>query len=498
MTALPKKLSDNTGGVSLISRDEMNLAEFPLTMLSNRADPKIKTLEFKDIIKNKNGREVNREWVITGTDKFGLPTASDDEVLLGLLKLSFEDQLFKNKKVTFTRYELLKILRWPTEGKNYKRLLGALDRLSGVRIKATNAFFDNETKAYSTKNFGILDAYELNDGRENRTKPSYFIWSDEIFHSFQSGFIKKLDLDFYLDLNSSISKRLYRFLDKNFWYRAQLKINLFNLCHEKIGISRNFKYASSLKQQLEPALEELLKVNFISSVEYLGKGAKTEIILSGASLVPRSQQQQGNNKAEVIPVTSPTKIVSQAKPTVDLALSPSARVRKSLEERGIAPNQSEILLKARTDYHLRKMEMVIKYFDYLISSHSNLVSTSPVGFLYNAIKKIEDFALPKSFSMEPQKPINTNYAKKQPSKDSHLGEEYNKFLDVEIEKARKEVAPEILAKIQAEVTVQYERFRNLVAEERFNDSIRHSIDQKLMKLYVIPEFDEWKRGLKAK
>jgi len=141
-----------------VSRDEMNLAEFPLTVLSKRADPSVKTLEFSDVVKGKNGEPLNRTWIITGADKFGLPTSSDDEVLLGLLKLTADDGL-RSRKVHFTRYELLKILRWSTEGRSYSRLQNALDRLSGVRIKATNAFYDNETKLHSTRNFGIIDAY---------------------------------------------------------------------------------------------------------------------------------------------------------------------------------------------------------------------------------------------------------------------------------------------------------------------------------------------------
>jgi hypothetical protein len=136
-----------------VSRDEMNLAEFPLTVLSKRADPSVKTLEFHDYVKGKNGELINREWIITGADKFGLPTSSDDEVLLGLLKLTADDGL-RNRKIFFTRYELLKILRWTTEGRSYTRLQNALDRLSGVRIKATNAFYDNESKLHSTRNFG--------------------------------------------------------------------------------------------------------------------------------------------------------------------------------------------------------------------------------------------------------------------------------------------------------------------------------------------------------
>src|SRR5690606_4291994 len=110
-----------------ISRDEMNLAEFPLAVLSTRANPNLKTLEFCDEVRGKNGDVVDRKWIITGADKFGLPTASDDEVLLGLLKLTV-DNGFESQKVFFTRYELLRILRWTTEGRSYTRLQRALDR----------------------------------------------------------------------------------------------------------------------------------------------------------------------------------------------------------------------------------------------------------------------------------------------------------------------------------------------------------------------------------
>ena len=77
----------------LISRDEMNLAEFPLAVLSTRSDPNVKTLEFQDTVRGKNGEVIDRKWIITGADKFGLPTASDEEVLLGLLKLTVDDEL---------------------------------------------------------------------------------------------------------------------------------------------------------------------------------------------------------------------------------------------------------------------------------------------------------------------------------------------------------------------------------------------------------------------
>ncbi|MGI6681467.1 MAG: hypothetical protein ACOX3T_08340 [Bdellovibrionota bacterium] len=60
----------------------MNLAEFPLAVLSTRVNPNIKTLEFQDTIYTKDKKPITRKWIITGADKFGLPTSSDDEVLM--------------------------------------------------------------------------------------------------------------------------------------------------------------------------------------------------------------------------------------------------------------------------------------------------------------------------------------------------------------------------------------------------------------------------------
>jgi len=134
------------------SRDEMNLAEFPLAVLSTRANKNIKTLEFTDKVRNPKGQLVERKWIITGADKFGLPTCTDDDVVLGLIKTSMNHG-FKDRKIYFSRYELLKTLQWSTEGRSYKRLIKSLDRLSGVRIRSSNSFYDNSSKSYQTRNF---------------------------------------------------------------------------------------------------------------------------------------------------------------------------------------------------------------------------------------------------------------------------------------------------------------------------------------------------------
>lgn len=486
-----------------VSRDEMNLAEFPISVLSTRTDPSIKTLEFKDTVTTKSGREIKREWVITGADKFGLPTSTDDEVLLGLLKLSV-DSRFESNKVYFTRYELLRILRWTTEGRSYTRLQNSLDRLSGVRIKATNAFFDNDTKSHSTKNFGIIDAYEINDGRDS-VKPSFFIWSEEIFSSFQAGFIKKIDLEFFLNLKSSVSKRLYRYLDKHFWYRTSVRQNLFMLSHEKIGISRNYKYASSLKQQLDPALKELLDAGFISGHEYHGRGKNAEITLFAGRKKPRSQGEEVVEKRELSDEPKHEEKKSSISQKAGSDGATPEQLERLLAERGVSPLQCKRLVAGKTEKELSRISEIIKHFDSIVSDSTAFQPKNPAGFLFRAVEKPFEFVLPTD-SVESEKDALNSKARnlselleKQAKKleqdrrtdeerESAFHEEQKKKVGMLVENLDRNTLEELHQQVQRSL----KKLRGMIAEEHYEKALEHAFTQKVAEHCGLPTFDQWK------
>ena len=532
-----------------LSRDEMNLAEFPLSVLSTRVSPGKKTLEFEDSVLDKNGHPVKRQWIITAADKFGLPTASDDEVLLGLLKISV-DRGLNERKVYFTRYELLKTLNWSTEGRSYKRLTNALDRLSGVRIKASNSFYDNESKAFSTRNFGIIDEYEINSGKTQNPKPSFFVWSEVLHKSFSSGFIKKLDFDFFLSLESAVSKRLYRFLDKHFWYRARFQMNLFTLAHEKIGVSRTYKYPSSLRQQIDPAVEELVKAGFLSHVEYQGRGKATEIVFFAAPdhgrrsekpkkgfIEKREEMTQGSlshrtpamtsNSAPVLQdIDGNTRRVAMDDAETLSSSSLEAQMYDEVCKRGVHPTQAVRLIRSifEAGDEQRAIE-IIQHFDNLVSEGSPRVSRNAPGFLFRALEKPQEFSLPREnvrgrqslgrqswqegradnyrhdnhqqFGTQPlNKAKGTSLAQRGGDTDLALQTEYLKQRKREISRLRGEVEPSILEKLEGEVRVALEKIKGLVTESGFEETVQHGVDEKIAKLCVVPTFDEWLRTRK--
>ena len=100
-------------------RDEMNLVEFPFATLSERTGG-VNILEFqRETYDRVIGKPVTRKLTVTGDAKYGLPTAKDEEVYLGLLQLTKLHNAFEQPKVYFTRSQLIKLMGWKNRDWSY-------------------------------------------------------------------------------------------------------------------------------------------------------------------------------------------------------------------------------------------------------------------------------------------------------------------------------------------------------------------------------------------
>src|SRR3954468_18128322 len=71
------------------AKDEMNLAEFPIALVTDRTPEGEKTLRFQDqIFDEGKAHLVPRKLLIPASDEYGHPTAKDDEITLGLIQLT--------------------------------------------------------------------------------------------------------------------------------------------------------------------------------------------------------------------------------------------------------------------------------------------------------------------------------------------------------------------------------------------------------------------------
>ena len=349
-------------------RDELNIAEFPLTALSNRIANGAKTLEFKDRIFDKAANQlVERKLTVTAADKYGLPTALDDEVILALVQLSKKHE-FNSKVVTFSRYEIIRILGWKDQTSSYRRIEESLDRWLGVTLKYENAWWNAEEKTWMTEGFHILDRLTTVKDDASGTKRNAFVWNDLIFKSFQDGNLKSLDLEAYRSLRSSVAKRLYRLLDKRFYMRRRQEFDLIELGSHKLGLSRNYS-VGSLKAKLHPAVEELERMGFIKTV-------------------PKKQRyvKFGVGVWHVI-----FEKADAAEPALPVEIETVGDVEQRMLDLGVSPLKARRLKTTMPhDFLEQKLEVV----EYLLSIKGK-EPANPAGYLVKSIE--EDYAPPKDF-----------------------------------------------------------------------------------------------------
>lgn len=351
-------------------RDEMNLAEFPLALLADTAKAGQKTLYFED----SHGR-----LTVTGSDEYGLPTASDADVIVALLYLTKKRNNFTDAKVNFSKYELIKLLNWDDHGESYRRLDQSFNRWGGVWLVYDKCWWNNKIKKYVSAKMHILESVVFADAagkrrdEQNDLPFSSFTWNQTFIQSCQADNLRQLNLDVYFSLRSAVSKRLYRFLGKRFYVQSDWSFDLNEIAFDRVGVSRCYRgNAGKIKEKLQPAIEELEKIGFLRPLSPEKRYTR----------IDRGQWTIRLTKKPPAPSAGPREAVEVALPPLAAELIRRGVTRKTAVEL-VEENPAEAIARK------------IEEFDFLVGKQDQKVSKSPAGYLVSSIA--DDYATPKGF-----------------------------------------------------------------------------------------------------
>ena len=430
MEAQERIEEDSMANLQKDGKDEMNLAEFPLCALAHRLRPEQKTLQFEDRVwDGRRGEMITRQLTVTGSAAHGLPTALDDEVLLGLIQISKLSQ-FAERTVRFTRYQLIQMLGWRHDGKTYERIEASLNRWTGVTLYYKNAWWNKKRQCWVNENFHVLDNVRLfqrgsaTPNLDETAGASVFVWNEVVFASFQAGNLKSIDFDFFRALKGAIAKRLYRFLDKRFFHRDRWEFDLKEFAWEHAGMSRSYDVAD-LKRKLRPGIAELERRGYLRTFSETERFRK---LRSGQSLIV-FERAAGKRDAQR-----------------KAAQEPANTLTAALTRRGVSLSTADRITK---DFPSDRIQAQLEVFDYLVAQNHPKVSRNPPGFLVSAIRG--EYAPPKAFL-------------------DH-GEQERRRLETERRRVREERRAQatetaMLAKEQAREQVIRQFWESLSADER--------------------------------
>lgn len=377
MTPHPELLLDDT--VAPPGKDEMNFAEFPIALLTDRVPKGQTSIKFEDqIYDEKRKKLITRRRIIEGSQEYGLPTATDDAVVLALIQLTKLKSNFKAREVEFTRLELIKMLGWPDDGRSYDRIKLSLLRIANVTYNYDNAWWDSRQKTWTTKAFHIIDTVEINDSRSTGGQgglfPSRIMWGDAVYESFQAGFLRNIDFQLCMRLEHPTALRMYRFLGKRFYLKSDWTFDLKEFAYEHIGLGRNYEGGTQISRKLQPAITELEKAGFLE---------------------PLSDQERFSKQGREWLIRFIQKAPAQL-PAAELSPMPSAPpLVTALVGRGVSRTKAFSLVEQYPDALIQSKLDVL---DWLVEKKDKRISASPAGFLVKSIQ--DDYAVPKGYSSQ--------------------------------------------------------------------------------------------------
>jgi plasmid replication initiation protein len=270
---MPSNLEDRSS-TSLI-KVESNLEEFPFFQLGRKRQEG--TATYERTIEGKNASLLKQRFEVSAS-KYSLPGPLDMDVYLAVLELlEIRGGMPENGRLYFSLYELLQILGWQPGGRTYAKLKESLRRIALTGIESENAFYSKGEDRLITDSFRLWSVHfseTTNKGSASESSSSrhYIRFDDWFIRSFQDHYLKGLDTNFYWELDSPLSRRLYRLVDhkiRDSQNGLKWEVDLLEL-QRQLPLAK-YPYASKVKTVLNPAHKELIKKGFLGSVEYLGR-----------------------------------------------------------------------------------------------------------------------------------------------------------------------------------------------------------------------------------
>jgi len=332
-------------------------------------------------------------WQVTANSEFGYPGPSDKKVKTTFDQIISERGFPVKNPVPFTFYDICKRLKISPSGTNKRHIKEAIVRIIATTVNSKGIFYLKEEQKYVDDYFHLYDRVvfageKLEDGTV--ADKNFLFLGDWYIKSLNAFFVKPIDFNYILSLNSSVASRLYEYLGVKFFGMFRHRQDCYSEDYQEICQILPLttkEHLSAAKQVLEPIHQKLIDKSFLSKVEW--NGWQINYYPGGKARRDYRENLTKITKQIELPLSEDEE---------QFQLSEKQIVMGKLIERRITKATARRLVK---NYDLKLIEQKIELVDYLKETDSPLVEKKPAGYLRKAIE--EDYQPTEGFTTKAQR-----------------------------------------------------------------------------------------------
>lgn len=507
-----------------LSVEEENLAAIPFAVLERRVGKRVGKIEISGTKILPDGTKVRVVWQVQGNNELGLPTEQDLDIFVALGVLTFRNDFAKT--VTFTGREIARILDiGAVHGKFYKRLKMAMDRFIPLRFRAITETEQQE----EVKWCNVFQEASFSLNRTTGRCTGSVTWTDKLIRSMDSGFFRLLDASRYMELDGITAKHLYRFLAVAFARTDVVIIDARQLATEHLGILNPPRYLSRLMQTLEPAFEQLIRIQVLGSYQVISAGdwrialhrhasyvsERKTLQLHGAAADPETRRAQCQERLQQggFPSRAAAGYCQAAANAMDFyALERSIRVLHAMLEEEVLPHVAMSIVRTALDAGpagpegaglLDWCEIAVHVCRQKKRAGQNLRNAA--GLLVKIVK--DPATRERVVGAQLEAALKDGFRRQQEAAERQAREDSERALIIEYDRSRVELAemlfldmPDakktVLRKQKGDLLRQQERFQRIppdIQEREIDAAIVQEIARK-----EAPPYEKWRLRKQAK
>lgn len=501
-----------------LSVEEENLAAIPFAVLERRVGKKVGKIEINGNKVLPDGTKVRVVWQVQGNNDLGLPTEQDLDIFVALGVLTFRHDFAKT--VVFTGREIARILDiGMVHGKFYKRLKLAMDRFIPLRFRALTETEQHE----EVKWCNVFQEASFSLNRTTGRCTGSVTWTDKLIQSMDSGFFRLLDANRYMELDGITAKHLYRYLAVAFAKTDVVITDARQLSTEHLGILNPPKYLSRLMQTLEPAFEQLNRIQVLGSYQIVSSedwrialhrhpnyvSERKTLALHGSLIDPESRRAQCVERLQQggISAKAAAAYCQAASTAVDFhILDRCTRLLHAMLDEEVLPHVASSLIRSALDAGPATPEGIDQLDWCEIAVHvcrqkkqAGQALRNAAGLLVKIIKDAETRR--RVVSPELQATLKAGFRRQQEMAERQHKEDVERSLILEYEQFRVDIAERlfqdmpdakrtILCRQKGEVLRQQERFQR-ISQDVQEREIEMAIIQEIARKEA-PPYEKWR------